>query len=137
MINTTEIFDGIKTLIESGFNGKAPVWLLPAIAWIFIAISALTGIIYFFRLIKIFWDECIKPLFRNPECKRTILHRQRFADYIEGEIRRLNALEAWSDYRFTELEAEIEAEGEKNYGDYFGCLGLSIIKTYVGNLHSL
>ncbi len=40
---------------------------------------------------------------------------RQFADYIESEIRRLNNLESWSHYRFTELEAEVELEGEYRF----------------------
>lgn len=45
--------------------------------------------------------------------KQRMDRRRRFADHIESEIRRLNNLEEWRDYRFTELEAEIEAEGRR------------------------
>lgn len=48
--------------------------------------------------------------------KRYLLRRQRFAEHIEHEIRRLNSLEEWRDYRFAELEAEVEAEGESRVG---------------------
>ena len=54
------------------------------------------------------------PLFYNVEQKRKIRHRQRFADHIESEIRRLNQREDWSDFRFAELEAEIEMEGKRS-----------------------
>lgn len=46
------------------------------------------------------------------EDERQYLERyRRFADHVESEVRRLNNLESWSHYRFTELEAEVEAEG--------------------------
>ena len=47
----------------------------------------------------------------NQQEKERLERRRQFADYIESEIRRLNNLESWSHNRFTELEAEVEAEG--------------------------
>lgn len=52
------------------------------------------------------------PLFYNSNEKRKIRFRKRFADNIESEIRRLNQREDWNDFRFAELEAEVEMEGE-------------------------
>jgi hypothetical protein len=51
-------------------------------------------------------------LFYDAEKKRKRRRRQQFANHIYSEIKRLNNLEAWSDYRFAELEAEVEAEGK-------------------------
>ncbi|MCL4265199.1 MAG: hypothetical protein KJ069_18430 [Anaerolineae bacterium] len=48
--------------------------------------------------------------------RRRLLRRQRFAKHIEYEIDRLNTLEEWRDYRFAELEAEVEAEGRHRSG---------------------
>jgi predicted NACHT family NTPase len=42
-----------------------------------------------------------------------LAHRQMFASVVEGKIRDINSNEKWGDYRFTELEAEVEAEGER------------------------
>jgi len=70
----------------------------------------------FFSRLKSFWDW-ISSLFYKAEDKRRLAQRRRFADHVESEIRRLNNLEAWSDYRFAELEAEVEAEGRQRvYG---------------------
>lgn len=54
------------------------------------------------------------PLFYNSdEKKQKIRLRKRFADHIESEIRRLNQREDWNDFRFAELEAEVEMEGKR------------------------
>lgn len=63
--------------------------------------------------IKGLWTKEFSPLFYSVEDKRRVSRRRRFADHVESEIRRLNNLEAWSDYRFAELEAEVEAEGRQ------------------------
>lgn len=45
--------------------------------------------------------------------KILIERRQRFAIYVQSQIERINNQESWSDYRFAELEAEIEVEGKQ------------------------
>ena len=59
------------------------------------------------------WAEQIRPLYYDQVQKRRLRNRQRFANHIEQEIRQLNSREEWKDYRFTELEAEVEAEGKR------------------------
>ena len=59
------------------------------------------------------WKEQIKPLYYDQAQQRRVRNRQRFAEYIRQEIRQLNNREDWKDYRFTELEAEVEAEGKR------------------------
>jgi transcriptional regulator of acetoin/glycerol metabolism len=50
---------------------------------------------------------------RKPELEQQIVRRQRFANFLQTEIRRIDLLEEWRDYRYTELEAEVEAEGDR------------------------
>jgi hypothetical protein len=54
-------------------------------------------------------DELLPGL--KPEERRRARLRARFAQHSYDEIRRLNSEQAWSDFRYAELEAEIEAEG--------------------------
>lgn len=112
-VGIKEIIDFIKALISLMFGGNPPAWLLPTIAWIIASGIIVTGLVFILGRLKVLWNEYLKPLFHNPEQKRLIIRRQHFADHIESEIRRLNILEAWSDYRFAELEAEVEAEGKR------------------------
>lgn len=105
-----------KLLIEYFFDGQSPSWLDPLFNWILLLIIFLVTIwallIAISQIIKI-WKEQFIPLYYNQEQKKRRLKRQRFADYIEHEIRQLNSREEWKDYRFTELEAEVEAEGKQ------------------------
>ncbi|MEM7034673.1 MAG: hypothetical protein AAF629_34355, partial [Chloroflexota bacterium] len=93
-----------------------PTWLLQLI-WLSIFLLIALAVIWLFLLlsskIKEQWVTHFVPIFYKPENKRRTIRRRRFADHIESEIRRLNNLEAWSDYRFAELEAEVEAEGQR------------------------
>lgn len=59
------------------------------------------------------WENYVKPLRATQEEKRRLARRQMFAAVVEGKIRDINSNEEWRDYRFTELEAEVEAEGAR------------------------
>ncbi|NER03443.1 MAG: NACHT domain-containing protein [Okeania sp. SIO3C4] len=105
-----------ELISEIFFKGQEPDWLLPLInLFLFVTIILLGiwgGLFVISQIIKI-WIEQIRPLYYNREEKQRLLKRQRFADHIEREIRQLNTREEWKDYRFTELEAEVEAEGRR------------------------
>jgi hypothetical protein len=74
------------------------------IVWIFLFVAS---------QIRFHWRDYYKPWFYNSKEKRRNKHRRRFAEYIEQEIRRLNSQEEWRDYRYADLEAEVEAEGTR------------------------
>lgn len=87
--------------------------------WIGIILSALLILLFVWlvlfalsKIVEIVKEKFI-PLFYNAEERRRNTRRRQFADHLESEIRRLNNLEAWHDYRFTDLEAEVEAEGRR------------------------
>lgn len=67
--------------------------------------------------------------FRNEEKRRRCRRQQQFAEHIEQEIRQLNRREEWKDYRFAELEAEVEAEGRRK--------GFSLLPFYPGTREGL
>ncbi|MDJ0682746.1 MAG: NACHT domain-containing protein [Xenococcaceae cyanobacterium MO_167.B52] len=129
-----KLVDIIKNLIsEMFFQGKElPVWLILTINIILLAIFVLLAIwvvLFVLSKIKNSFIEEFWPLFYNQEQRRHRLKRQLFADYIESEIRNLNSREEWKDYRFTELEAEIEAEGRRK--------GLSLIPFFYSTQRGL
>lgn len=47
----------------------------------------------------------------SPEDARRLARRRQFAEFTELELRRIDQQQEWSDHRFAELEAEVEAEG--------------------------
>lgn len=59
---------------------------------------------------------------RDDEEKRLLGRRKLFASYIEGSIRELNRREEWSDYRFAELEAEVETVGDSGTRGWGGII---------------
>jgi predicted NACHT family NTPase len=106
-----------KQLIsELFFNGQEPQWLASAINYSLLLLLLLLGLwgvlVVIGQCIKI-WAEQIRPLYYDQAQKKRLRDRQRFANHIEQEIRQLNSREEWKDYRFTELEAEVEAEGKR------------------------
>lgn len=98
----------IKEVLKTLFEGDIPPIILKVVA-IFLALWAS---LFLLSKIKKLWSENFWPLFYDAEKKRKRRRRQLFANHIYSEIKRLNTLEAWSDYRFAELEAEVEAEGK-------------------------
>lgn len=113
----SKLFEQLKTLIvELFFQGQEPSWLTPLINHILLLIVVLFcvwGFLLLLSQIKKVWTENFWPLLYNQAQRKRQRNRQRFADHIEREIRQLNTREEWKDYRFTELEAEVEAEGRR------------------------
>jgi len=110
-----KIIKVIETIVNWIFRGQPPPWLFPTFGYILLlalALLAIWGLLLVLSKIIGLIVEQFWPLFYNKERKRSSLRRRRFADHIESEIRRLNNLEVWHDYRFTELEAEVEVEAE-------------------------
>ncbi|HEX6153628.1 MAG TPA: hypothetical protein VFZ19_08915, partial [Solirubrobacterales bacterium] len=58
-------------------------------------------------------------LLRDPEERSRLHRRQLFASYVEGRVRDLNRREEWSDYRFAELEAEVETVDDSKGSHFF------------------
>ncbi len=102
--------DDIGNWLKLFFGEHVPPWVW----WLVLSLVLLWFLSWlipeiFIRLKKA--KEEIWP--RNPEEERRSRHRRRFAYHIESEIHALNSREEWKDYRFAELEAEVEAEGRR------------------------
>ena len=105
-----------KLISQVFFNGNEPTWLFPlvnSVLFLVIVLLAIWGLLFLLGQIKKIWLEQFWPLFYKPEQIERRRKRQILADYIQNEIRQLNNREKWQDYRFTELEAEIEAQGRR------------------------
>lgn len=77
-----------------------------------VLISALIGfVLSLVQQCKKLWTEVIQPLLYTPEQKFQLRQRKIFARHLELELERLDNEEEWSDQHFTDLEAEVEAEG--------------------------
>jgi hypothetical protein len=117
-----KVFNVLKAVLKLIFGEEIPPGIMRWLGYVLAALLSLLLIwlvLYVLSKIKKLWLEEFWSLFYNTEEKRRSKRRQRFADHLEGEIRRLNNLEAWNDYRFTELEAEVEAEGRRRMQGFF------------------
>ena len=118
-----KVLNALKAVLKMIFGEEVPPRITLGLGYVLAGLGILAGLwamLHILSKIKKLWVEDFWPVFYNAEEKRRIKRRQQFADYLEGEIRRLNSLESWSDYRFAELEAEVEAEGRRRiYGLFF------------------
>ncbi|MEL6555770.1 MAG: NACHT domain-containing protein [Cyanobacteria bacterium J06621_11] len=112
-------FEEVERLIsELFFEGASPDWLprLFGIALLFaILLLAIWAFLVICNRIAKAWQEGLWGLNREKikKKRRLCLRRQRFSEHVERELRQLNSREEWKDYRFAELEAEVEAEGKR------------------------
>lgn len=116
MPNFEQIIQGIKTILQLIFGNHIPTWISPVVGWamlVALILWALWGILFLLSKIKELWVQSSWPLFYNREQKQRALHRKYFAKHIEREMERLDSQEEWKDYRYAELEAEVEAEGQR------------------------
>jgi NACHT domain-containing protein len=116
MFDIEKIINALQKVLNWIFQGQVPPWILRTVGYALAVgffLLGVWGLLFVLGKIKKLWIDEFKPLFYDPKERRRSLRRRRFADHIESEIRRLNNLEAWSDYRFAELEAEVEAEGSR------------------------
>jgi hypothetical protein len=106
----------ILAVIWKQLSATLPSWLVSVLEvgkYVVLLLVALWVFLFLASQIKKLWLEIFGPLFYDEEKKRRNYRRRQFADHVESELRRLSTLEEWSDYRFAELEAEVEAEGQR------------------------
>jgi NACHT domain len=61
------------------------------------------------------WVEKFRPLSYSPEEKKRSRDSRLFANHVLREINQRNLSENWKDEEFAELEAEVEAQGQRVY----------------------
>lgn len=96
-------------ILQNLFGSEVVGWIVLILSPFIFIYSLLWLIQAIIELVK----TKLIPLLYNSEEKQKIRLRKRFADHIESEIRRLNQREDWNDFRFAELEAEVEMEGKR------------------------
>jgi hypothetical protein len=117
----------VKSLLSNLFNGEPPRYLLSALYIVMLfglCLCGIWGLLYVVAQIRQLWNEKVAPIFYDREQRVAALERQRFALHVEAELNRLDSLTEWKDYRYGELEAEIEAEGSRRTAT-FPIFGLS------------
>ncbi len=109
-----QIIKSINAVLQLVFGKNVPSWLSLLIGILLIiglVLCAIWGLLFLLSKIIELWTKSILPLFYDKAEKQRCLRRKYFAEHIESEIVKLGRQEEWKDYRFTELEAEVEAEG--------------------------
>ncbi len=108
-----KIVESILVLI---FRDKIPPIVPQIFGYIFLVLFIIFAIwvfLSFLSKIKRLWNKDVKPIFYDAEKRRRRKRRQQFANHIEYKIKKLCDWEDWSESRFAELEAEVEAEGRE------------------------
>ena len=98
--------------IDEILNDNLSIILLKILLSIFVIFSVLSRS-NFIDLYVYKFVEYVKSFRYDADDKFRRLKRQRFAQYIEAEIRGLNVSDSWNDNKFTELDVEVEIEFQK------------------------
>jgi hypothetical protein len=91
---------------ESGI--PLPPWMLGVLSILVIAGAILALFKPFWPAMKAFYFSLKKAFAKSRQDQKRAKRRARFADYVEGQMRRLGEKEEWRDNRYAELEAEVE-----------------------------
>src|SRR5260370_4391401 len=74
--------------------------------------SRVVGLLFALSKVVELWPK-VRAIFYSSEERRRAEQRRRFASHVTDQLNLLNTRETWQDYRFTELEAEMEADGRR------------------------
>lgn len=116
MPDIDKIVGAVDAAMKLLFPGGAPGWVHPVLGAALLVFLALLGVAAFMSLVARIastWNEKVWPLFYDREKARLSAHRRRFAAILDRRLMDVSQQEEWSDHRFAELEAEVEAEGRR------------------------
>jgi hypothetical protein len=107
-----KIFNWVQELLghQIPWYIKLPLGVLVFLALIF---SVLLIIFVAASKMKEIWIEKLIPYTYRPEQRQRSINRRMFARYLSREIVNRNIAERWRDEEFADLEAEVEAEGDR------------------------
>ncbi|HEV7486756.1 MAG TPA: NACHT domain-containing protein [Thermoanaerobaculia bacterium] len=98
-----KLIDNVKMLWRLLFGGNAPQYVITTA----VLLAAILAVV--FLAAKLMKE--LQPFFYNAEKKRRARRRRIFAEHIAADIRQIDLNADWSEERFSDLEAEVEAEG--------------------------
>jgi hypothetical protein len=108
----------IEFALKALFGDHVPSFVVPLIGGLLlvaILCAVVVAILIAAAKAKDVWIEKFRPLSYSPEEKRRNRDSRLFANHVLREINQRNLSENWKDEEFAELEAEIEAEGQRRY----------------------
>src|SRR6267378_2704383 len=109
-------WEKLLTWIQELLGHEIPWYIkFPLGVLVFLALSASILLILLAAVSKIkeIWAEKLIPYTYKPEQRGRAANRRTFARYLSREIINRNIAERWRDEEFTDLEAEVEAEGDR------------------------
>jgi hypothetical protein len=91
-----------------------PPWLLKAVVLALVVGLLVAAACWVLGKVADAWKTVqeLAPRFSESE-RRRARRRRHFTEHLQNELQRLDNLESWQDFRFTDLEAEVEAEGRR------------------------
>jgi energy-coupling factor transporter ATP-binding protein EcfA2 len=116
-----------KKALELLYGGPIPpglIFMIRGLVWTLLVLGIGAIILKLIAEIQKSWGEAFGRWFTGADEKHFLVNRQRFARFISAQLEKLNIDESWEDYRFAELEAEVEAEGLRRSSSWMRRLGV-------------
>jgi len=110
-----------QKLLESFLGHPVPPLVLAILRWLIVLFGSLSICLAFLSLVRSLgqqWRDLWKHIVSSDEEKHRCRRRQHFSAFVESQMTKLNLAESWEDYRFAELEAEIETEGRRRWARF-------------------
>jgi len=126
MSDIQTIRNGIESLVDQLIPGPVPAWigtLITVLLAIAVFIAAIVAFLTAAIRIKHSLPELQPAWFLTEEDKRRRKRRRNFARHLQSQLDELNNRESWQDFRFAELEAQVEIEGKRHTNPALAFLG--------------
>jgi NACHT domain len=118
LVKPSEWIKIVEFALKALFGEHVPSYIILAIgALLLVAIlcAVVLAILIAAAKAKDIWIEKFRPLSYSPEELKRGRDSRLFANHVLREINQRNLSENWKDEEFAELEAEIEAQGQRRY----------------------
>lgn len=116
-----------KKALELLYGGPIPQRLISitrGLIWVLLILGIGAIALKLIAEIQKLWGEAFGRWLTSADEKHFLVNRQRFAKFISAQLEKLNIDESWEDYRFAELEAEVEAEGLRRRSSWIRRFGI-------------
>jgi hypothetical protein len=118
VVKPSEWIKIVEYALKAIFGEHVPPYLIASIGALLllaILIAVLLAILVAIAKAKEIWVEKLRPLSYSPEERKRGRDSRLFANHVLREINQRNLSENWKDEEFAELEAEVEAQGQRRY----------------------
>jgi len=118
-----DAIEGHLKAIYKWLIAHGPAWVAPTgklLGYLFLLLAAIYLFLETALKVRKVLEEVLPRLSESERIRHT--HRQRFSSAIRDQLRDLNKTVQWSDEGFTDLEAEVEAEGRERFSSVLAWL---------------